>query len=100
VIAPKLIIPQFFIQNKRKSKMIRLPHVLNRVPTEGYFWRGFVIELLFEESTQLWLYRFIYYSLSRKELPDLIWNEGFSSKQETMRFAESFVNRLADDLQD
>lgn len=77
--------------------MILLPHTSNGVPTEGYFWRGFVIELLFEESSQLWLYRFIYYHISKNGLPDLPWNIGFSNKLDTMSFAESFVNRICDD---
>lgn len=77
--------------------MILLPHTSNQVPTEGYFWRGFVIELLFEESSQLWLYRFIYYHISKNGLPDLLWNRGFSNKLETMSLAESFVNRICDD---
>jgi hypothetical protein len=79
--------------------MIILPHTPNRVPTEGYFWRGFVIELLFEESTQLWLYRFTYYHFSDKGLPDLLWNKGFSDRETTAKFAESFVDRICDDAQ-
>lgn len=61
---------------------------------EGYFYRGYMIEVVWNDELEIFMYRFIYFYLSKHNLLDkeFLWWKGYESKEETQKYAESFVD--------
>ncbi|MBD2458387.1 hypothetical protein H6G80_30515 [Nostoc sp. FACHB-87] len=66
---------------------------------EGYFYRGYMIEVVWNDELEIFMYRFIYFCLSKHDVfnKEFLWWKGYKSKEETQKYAESFVNRLVED---